>query len=47
MLVETEFGALSGLVDSDKAVKLGKMLDANLIVMGTIAGNDDLPHYLF
>ncbi len=36
MLVETEFGALSGLVDSDKAVKLGKLVGANLIVMGTI-----------
>ncbi len=36
MLVETEFGAMSGLVDSDKAVKLGKLLGANLIVMGTI-----------
>jgi len=36
MLVETEFGAMSGLVDSEKAVKLGKLLGANLIVMGTI-----------
>jgi curli biogenesis system outer membrane secretion channel CsgG len=36
LLVESEFGALSGLVDSEKAVKLGKMLGANLIVMGTI-----------
>ncbi len=36
MLVETEFGAMSGLVDSDKAVKLGKLLGANVIVMGTI-----------
>lgn len=35
-LVETEFGALSGLVDEQKAVKLGKLLGANLIVMGTI-----------
>jgi len=34
-LVETEFG-LSGLVDPEKAIKLGKMLGANLIVMGTI-----------
>lgn len=35
-LVETEFGALSGLVDEQKAAKLGKLLGANLIVMGTI-----------
>jgi hypothetical protein len=35
-LVETEFGALSGLVDEEKAVKLGKLLGANLIVLGTI-----------
>jgi curli biogenesis system outer membrane secretion channel CsgG len=35
-LVETEFGALSGLVDQEKAAKLGKLLGANLIVMGTI-----------
>lgn len=37
-LTETEFGAMSGLVDQDKAVKLGKLLGANLIVMGTITG---------
>ena len=36
LLVEAEFGGLSGLVDPEKAVKLGKMLGANLIVMGTI-----------
>ena len=36
LLVESEFGRLSGLVDSEKAVKLGKMLGANLVVMGTI-----------
>jgi curli biogenesis system outer membrane secretion channel CsgG len=35
-LVETEFGAMSGFVDQEKAVKLGKLLGANLIVMGTI-----------
>lgn len=35
-LVETEFGALSGLVDEEKAAKLGKLLGANLIVLGTI-----------
>lgn len=35
-LVETEFGAMSGLVDDEKAVKLGKLLGANLIVLGTI-----------
>jgi hypothetical protein len=35
LLVESEFG-LSGLVDSEKAVKLGKMLGANVVVMGTI-----------
>ncbi len=36
LLVEAEFGGLSGLLDPEKAVKLGKMLGANLIVMGTI-----------
>jgi curli biogenesis system outer membrane secretion channel CsgG len=36
VLMETEFGAMSGLVDPEKAVKLGKMLGANMIVMGTI-----------
>jgi curli biogenesis system outer membrane secretion channel CsgG len=35
-LVETEFGGLSGLVDEEKAAKLGKLLGANLIVLGTI-----------
>jgi len=36
LLVESEFGRLSGLVDTEKAVKLGKLLGANLIVLGTI-----------
>lgn len=36
LLVETEFGAMSGLVDQEKAVKLGKLLGANVILMGTI-----------
>jgi hypothetical protein len=36
MLVESEFGSKSGLVDPDKALKLGNMLGANLIVIGTI-----------
>ncbi len=35
VLVETEFG-LSGLVDPEKAIRLGKMLGANLIIMGSI-----------
>lgn len=35
LLVETQFG-LSGLVDPEKAIKLGKMLGANLVVMGTV-----------
>lgn len=36
LLLESEFGQLSGLVDSDKAVRMGQMLGANTIVMGTI-----------
>lgn len=36
MLAESEYGAMSGLVDSDKAVKLGRHLGAHLLVMGTI-----------
>ena len=40
-LVETEFGAMSGFVDQDKAVKLGKLLGAKLIVMGTITDIHD------
>ena len=37
LLVESEFGQLSGLVDPDKAFRLGKLLGANRIVLGTIA----------
>ena len=33
---ESEFGRLSGLVDPEKAVKLGKLLGATAIVMGTV-----------
>jgi curli biogenesis system outer membrane secretion channel CsgG len=36
LLLEGEFGSLSGLVDPAKAVKLGKMLGANAVIMGTI-----------
>jgi serine/threonine protein kinase len=36
LLMEAEFGAMSGLVDQEKGVRLGKMLGANEIVMGTI-----------
>ena len=36
LLAESEFGRLSGLVDTEKALKLGKMLGANVIIMGTI-----------
>jgi curli biogenesis system outer membrane secretion channel CsgG len=36
LLLESEFGRLSGLVDSEKAAKLGKMLGAKAVVMGTI-----------
>ncbi len=36
ILLEAEFGRLSGLVDTEKAVKLGRMLGANTIVLGTI-----------
>jgi curli biogenesis system outer membrane secretion channel CsgG len=36
LLVEAEFGQLSGLVDPEKATKLGKLLGANQIVIGTI-----------
>ncbi len=44
LLVETQFG-LSGLVDPEKAIKLGKMLGANLVVMGTIVDlhNETVP----
>ena len=36
ILLESEFGRLSGLVDAEKAVKLGKLLGANAVVMGTV-----------
>jgi curli biogenesis system outer membrane secretion channel CsgG len=36
LLMESEFGRLSGLVDQEKASRLGKMLGARYIVMGTI-----------
>lgn len=36
ILLETELGRLSGLVDPEKAIRLGKMLGANFIIMGTI-----------
>jgi hypothetical protein len=36
LLLEGEFGRFSGLVDPEKAVKLGKMLGATAVVMGTI-----------
>jgi curli biogenesis system outer membrane secretion channel CsgG len=36
ILLESEFGRLSGLVDSEKAAKMGKMLGANTIIMGSI-----------
>jgi len=36
ILQETEFGQLSGLVDSEKAIRLGKILGANVIVMAAI-----------
>jgi len=40
LLVESEFGR-SGLVDPEKALKLGQMLGANRIVMATIADLHD------
>jgi hypothetical protein len=36
LLQEAEFGRLSGLVDTEKAIKLGKLLGANFILMGSI-----------
>jgi hypothetical protein len=37
LLVEAQFGETSGLVvDPEKAIKLGKLVGANLIIMGTI-----------
>ena len=41
LLVEAEFGRMSGLVDSEKALKLGKMVGAELIVLGTITDLHD------
>jgi hypothetical protein len=37
LLAEAEFGRLSGLVDPEKAIQLGKLIGANLIVIGTIS----------
>ena len=46
LLVEAEFGGLSGLVDPEKAVKLGKMLGANVIIMGTLIDiHDDVVEF--
>jgi len=36
VLQESQFSHLSGLVDTEKAVRMGKMLGANVIVMGTV-----------
>lgn len=36
ILFETKFGKFSGLVDPDRAIRLGKMVGANSIIMGTI-----------
>lgn len=36
MLLEHEFIRLSGLVDTENAIKIGKLLGANSIIMGTI-----------
>jgi len=36
VLLESEFGRLSGLVDPEKAVKLGKLLGADAIILGSI-----------
>jgi curli biogenesis system outer membrane secretion channel CsgG len=36
LLLESEFVRLSGLVQTEKAIKLGKMLGANIVCMGTI-----------
>jgi hypothetical protein len=41
ILLESEFGAVSGLVDFEKAFRLGKMLGANVIVMGAIVDMRD------
>ena len=36
LLVEARFGALSGMVDTENALRLGKLLGANLIVLGSV-----------
>jgi curli biogenesis system outer membrane secretion channel CsgG len=36
LLAEGEFGDKSGLVDAEKAIKLGKLVGANAIVIGTL-----------
>lgn len=36
MMLESDFGAFSGLVDGTAATRLGKMMGANVIVMGTV-----------
>ena len=36
IMLESDFGRLSGLVDTAQAIKLGKLLGASTIVMGTI-----------
>jgi curli biogenesis system outer membrane secretion channel CsgG len=36
ILLEAEAGKLSGLIDSEKAIRIGKILGANSIIMGTI-----------
>ncbi len=36
LLAEGEFGDKSGLVDPEKAIKLGKLLGANLVAIGTL-----------
>ena len=41
LLIDAEFGALKGLVDSEKAIKLGKRVGASLVVMGTITDLHD------
>lgn len=36
MMLENDFGAFSGLVDGNAATRLGRMLGASVIVMGTV-----------
>lgn len=36
ILLESEFGRRSGLVDTEKAVRFGEMLGANALIMGSI-----------